>query len=657
MNHIRSILITAAVLGSGVVAGAAVTATTQAVTGAPLDDTPWELPSTPPRCTRADADSGDVGHCLLASYDDPADTGWGRPPAPGVGDGWLWTGSRYNGSPALADWESDRIAENREEVAGLPRGQLETHVAAKALFEGFLREIDALGYRVRDASAYSFRCTSGNGGWSCPSGDPGDLSLHAWGLAIDMNSGTNPIRSYSSQNGTTACQTPVVTDMPKWVIETAEKWGLYWGGYGWNSGCADTSTQRDVVYRDPPHFEFRGSVEQARAIAAFNLGTDPRSTCFVVIDGAGEEQDACNWTGRPEADWRLPIDTGVPENTTAVMVNLTATGADGPGFLTTEDCEPRRGNRATSALTFTAGDSRAVMAVVPVDADGRFCVYRSTDVHSIVDVLGHIGADGEPLWFEPTVPNRLTDTRSDGSCRSLRECQEGRVPDGSVHAVPTDDARPRIANLAVVDGIGPGFLQAGACDGVGEGQVFSNLNYLDDAARSNLALIAGSDVGSCVFALTEAHVLVDELGALDPDAGYGWALEQPRRVLDTRECTTTWCDERPVARTVIEVDLQTDAPGAAIAITATETAAPGFVTVGSCDGFDDLENVPTSNLNHLEGQTATNLALVDLDGGRLCIYTLAAAHLIVDVQAELTAEQQAGLTPISPTRVHDSRDR
>ena len=233
----------------------------------------------------------------------------------------------------------------------------------------------------------------------------------------------------------------------------------------------------------------------------------------------------------------------------------------------------------------------------------------------------------------------------------------GPVPDGSIHAVPTDDVRPRIANLAVVEARGPGFLQAGACDGVGDGQVFSNLNYLDHSARSNLALITGSDSGSCVYALTEAHVLVDELGALDAQSGYGWALEQPRRVLDTRVCTATWCDERPAAHTVIEVDLGTDAPGAAIAITTTEPAAPGFVTVGACDAFDGVEAVPTSNLNHLAGQTATNLALVDLDEGRLCIYTLASAHLIIDVQAELTDEHEVGLTPITPTRVHDSRDR
>jgi hypothetical protein len=208
-------------------------------------------------------------------YDDPAETGWGVPPAPGVGDGWVWNGARYNGSPALAGWESTYIEANTEPVAGLRTGTLEFHASARALFEGFLDEITTLGYRVRDASGYGFRCTAGSGGWSCPSGDPDRLSNHAWGLAVDMNSNTNPIRSYSSVDGVTACQTPIVTDMPRWMIQTAEKWGLYWGGYGWNSGCQSLETQRTIVSRDPPHFEFRGTPEQAAAIVAFNLGNDP----------------------------------------------------------------------------------------------------------------------------------------------------------------------------------------------------------------------------------------------------------------------------------------------------------------------------------------------------------------------------------------------
>ena len=93
-------------------------------------------------------------------------------------------------SPA---WEVDlHRRQHRRRRPASRAGTLETPRDAQALFEGFLDEITANGYRVRDASGYSFRCTAGSGGWNCPSGDPDDLSNHAWGLAIDMNSGDQP---------------------------------------------------------------------------------------------------------------------------------------------------------------------------------------------------------------------------------------------------------------------------------------------------------------------------------------------------------------------------------------------------------------------------------------------------------------------------------
>jgi hypothetical protein len=218
------------------------------------------------------------------------------------------------------------------------------------------------------------------------------------------------------------------------------------------------------------------------------------------------------------------------------------------------------------------------------------------------------------------------------------------------------DARPRLANVAVIDGRGPGFLQAGTCDGVGPQREFSNINYRGEAVSSNLALIDNDSSGSCVFALTETHVIVDELGTLDADTGYSWALQSPERLLDTRDCTTGWCNDRPVPGTVIELDLDTDAPAAAIAITATATATGGFVSAGPCALFEDGATPQTSNLNHMAGQTVTNLALVELQAGRMCLFTLAAAHVIVDVQAELTEEHDVGLSPVEPMRVHDSRN-
>lgn len=647
----RSFLATAA-LASVVVGAVAVVAPTAEPAGAAVDMTPWVLPETPPRCTVAQAASGDVAGCLLAFYYDPAATGFGRPPAPGVGDGWVWNGYTYNGSPALDAWKATYIGGNAATVAGLRPGTLETHVAAQPLFEGFLAEVSAKGYRVRDAGGYTFRCTAGNGGWQCPSGDPKYLSNHAWGLAIDINAGTNPIRNYAGENGKTACLTPVQTDMPRWVIETAERWGLYWGGYGWNDGCPSTTTQRSIVSRDPPHFEFRGTPDQARAIHAFNIGNDPRLRCFDTVTDAGDDVERCNLTGVPQAGWRMPVEVDAPPEAVAAVVNLTAVAPSAAGHLVPETCGPVAPERTTSAVNFGPGDTSAAMAIVPLDVDDRFCVFRSTAAHTVVDVVGYLTESGARLRYHPSTPQRLTDTRRNGVCDATT-CRPGRVPSRSSHTVRTADAAPRVVNLTVVDALGAGHGQAGRCDTVAAAE-FSNINYVAGVARANLALLDNGPSRSCVWVHRDTHVVVDELGRLLPDGGLGWRISTPERLLDTRRCTGTWCAGRPAAGRMHAVDLDVAAPGAVVTITIDQPAAPGHAWIGGC-GEAVNGRPPTSSVNYVPGKATANLTIVSPDDGRVCFFVHADAHVIVDLRAELVADSSIGMRPTKPDRVQDTR--
>ena len=99
------------------------------------------------------------------------------------------------------------------------------------------------------------------------------------------------------------------------------------------------------------------------------------------------------------------------------MVNLTATDATVGGYLTAEDCKARPdGDRTTSNTNYAVGRDAANLAIVPI-VDGRICIYRSTAVHSIVDVVGYLSDDvvTQPVsWFTPSAPTRLDDTRSSG---------------------------------------------------------------------------------------------------------------------------------------------------------------------------------------------------------------------------------------------------
>jgi hypothetical protein len=113
------------------------------------------------------------------------------------------------------------------------------HPEVAPLFKGFLEEITARGYSLDEGilDDWSFLCRPIRG-----SETP---SEHSRGTAIDINAVHNPMGS------------TLRTDMPWWVPVVAKKWGLRWGG--------DYTTRKDAM-----HFEFIGTIAEARAIAARN---------------------------------------------------------------------------------------------------------------------------------------------------------------------------------------------------------------------------------------------------------------------------------------------------------------------------------------------------------------------------------------------------
>jgi D-alanyl-D-alanine carboxypeptidase/Mannosyl-glycoprotein endo-beta-N-acetylglucosaminidase len=106
------------------------------------------------------------------------------------------------------------------------------HTKAKDAFEAVNKEI------TRCSISYNF--------WNDPSGgtfnyrtnsnDPGRLSMHAFGIAIDINPNTNPMTS----NG------QCITDMPICVINAFKRYGFVWG-------CDFSGNNKDAM-----HFEWRG---------------------------------------------------------------------------------------------------------------------------------------------------------------------------------------------------------------------------------------------------------------------------------------------------------------------------------------------------------------------------------------------------------------
>jgi hypothetical protein len=90
-----------------------------------------------------------------------------------------------------------------------------TKVAAEyaSNFQGFIDELEASGYKIKNLSGFADRNIAGT---NTP-------SWHSKGMAIDINPGSNPV-TYGESG-----RTPQ-TDMPGNVDKIAEKYGLGWGG-------------------------------------------------------------------------------------------------------------------------------------------------------------------------------------------------------------------------------------------------------------------------------------------------------------------------------------------------------------------------------------------------------------------------------------------
>lgn len=610
----------------------------------------WTTPTRPPNCSTAAMSSGNVAGCVVSQSGSAERRGFGHAPNPATSPGFRFGGWSYSG-PGVEAFAAEHLTANTTNVAGRSPGGLRTHVAAAALFEGFLDEIHRNGYPVRDAGAFVYRCTSGSAG-NCTSGS---MSLHTWGLAVDINAGANPERTYVANNGVSACAVPMTTDIPQWVVQTAERWGLFWGGYGWNSGgCTSPADWSDQIRRDPHHFEFRGTVDTALAITRHRGAALRPMYCTTIAPTSTGTVTACNNAGRPGIHSRTPVDLTVPRGATAVVVNVTAVGAAGAGYLTVEPCSaPAATERSTSNTNFVVAAAAANTAIVQLDRNPRICVYRSAPVHAIVDVLGYLVDGSSSLRFRPVAPERVTDTRSGGQCRPGQDCISGPLRAATVHEFPLDAETGAVVNVTAVGADSPGFVTADACGRLTDGRTpnTSTVNHDAVTARANLSFASSVAGRSCLWASANAHTLVDVTAVLGP-SGDGIAPVTARRVLDTRGCAGGSCP-RPAGGTVVQVPGLDAGRGHVLNVTVTDAERPGFVTVAACDRLAAGTTPSTSTVNLGPGEARANLALVP--AGPTCAYTSTGAHLVIDVQATLHRDHRSGIRLDTPGRAADTR--
>ncbi len=115
-----------------------------------------------------------------------------------------------------------------------------------------------------------------------------------------------------------------------------------------------------------------------------------------------------DWGGtKLPAGWYVWQEIGEPGELVAVVLNVTVTQPNGPGYITVYPCNqdlPKASN-----LNFVRGQTVPNMVIAPVDSDGRVCLYTSQTTHILADLNGVFPAstDGvglRALEQEPLVP-------------------------------------------------------------------------------------------------------------------------------------------------------------------------------------------------------------------------------------------------------------
>jgi hypothetical protein len=197
----------------------------------------------------------------------------------------------------------------------------------------------------------------------------------------------------------------------------------------------------------------------------------------------------------------------VPVGATAAVLNVTATEAVGPGFLTVYPSD--RNRPLVSSVNFQVGVPRPNLVIAPLGADGKIKVYAHNQTHVVVDVMGWFGAAGQAEYVE-VASTRLLDSRlpANGGVK-LAAGSTTHLP--IVGQVVPPNARSVVLNVTVTEPDQPGFLTV--YPGNAARPPTSNLNYVQGQTIPNAVIVGLGATGNVdIFTSQTTHVVVDVVG-------------------------------------------------------------------------------------------------------------------------------------------------
>jgi alpha-tubulin suppressor-like RCC1 family protein len=293
----------------------------------------------------------------------------------------------------------------------------------------------------------------------------------------------------------------------------------------------------------------------------------------------------------------VDLSSELPATATAVVLNVTGTETSAGTFVT---AFPHGAARpGVSSLNLAAGETRANLVTVRVNADRTVDLYNNAGgVHLIADLAGYY-ATGEAGRFTPRVAERVASVQvGAGSTQTVD--LSSRVPVGAT-AVAVNVTGADVTASTFVTAFPAGTSRP----------VVSTLNATPGRATPNLAVVplgAGRKI-SVYNNAGSVTVHLDLSGFYAPGLGAVFTPVAPARVLDTRTGAGTNASPAPVSA---HVDmwpggaLPDNAIAAAMNVTGILPTKDTYVSTWKGDALG------TSVLNLVPGQTSANQAVVPL---------------------------------------------
>jgi hypothetical protein len=223
------------------------------------------------------------------------------------------------------------------------------------------------------------------------------------------------------------------------------------------------------------------------------------------IDTRGGASQLPDVTGARSAKQQTQVQMrgkgGVPQDATAVWLNLTVADPTSPTVLTAYPgpcgTPPLSSNVNARALRSTASS-----VMVGIGDDGSVCVLTYTGQSNIVvDVGGWFGPDDDGLAYRPAAPTRLLDTRLNGGQPTAAE-------------TPVHLDAVSVLNVIAVDSTALGFVTVRPC---GSPLVSSLINTTPAEDAANLTAVGGDTSGNvCVRSNIKSHLVVDRVATFAP---------------------------------------------------------------------------------------------------------------------------------------------